>query len=156
MANQTEETNQEVDQEKVNKEAFPSCSECAWKNENLSGIIPCEYCIRNPKVVSKRWKGPKELKIRGIILKVPRDMYISAEMLEFFKIIIETFSRETELLRTLLERGQRDGIPPERTPYPTPWEHPYWQIKYTNKISQTTWLSCTDTTKKKRNILESN
>lgn len=143
MENQTKEpTNQVVEEkEQVSKEAFPSCSECAWKNENLSGVTPCEYCIRNPEVVSKRWKGPKELKIRGIILKVPRDMYISIEMLEFFKIIIETYSREAELLRALLERGARKIVPDERTPYPTPWEHPYWSIKYSDKTYQTGWLS---------------
>lgn len=128
----------QVEKEK-SRDAFPSCNECAWKNENLSGITPCEYCIRNPEVVSKRWKGPKELKIRGITLTVPRDMYISEEMLEFFKIIIETYSRETELLRTILERGIK-RVPNKRTPY-TPWEQPYWQIKCSEKTYQTTWKS---------------
>ena len=142
MKEQSQSNQVEKEQEKVSKEAFPSCSECAWKNENLSGVTPCEYCIRNPEVVSKRWKGPKELKLRGITLKVPRDMYISTEMLEFFKIIIETYSRETELLRALLERGAKRGIPvpDERSPY-VPWEHPYWKVKYSDKTYQTTWLS---------------
>jgi hypothetical protein len=135
------------EQEKVSKDStFPNCEECAWKKENLSGISPCEYCIRKPDVVSKRWEHPKELKIRGITLKVPRDMYISTEMLEFFKIIIDTYNRENELLRNLLERTPQERIPvpaDPRTPY-VPWEYPSWKITCSdpgNTTYQTIWLS---------------
>jgi hypothetical protein len=122
----------------VNKESFPSCSECAWKNEKLSGIVPCEYCIRNPEIVSKRWKGPKELSIKGIQMEVPRDMYISEQMLQFFKIIISAYSKENEMLQILLERNKKRN-PPIYEPI---WEHPHWRITtMDNKVYQTTWMS---------------
>jgi hypothetical protein len=129
------EENQKI--QEPSKESFPSCEECAWKLETLSGISPCEYCIRNPEIVSKRWKGPKELSIKGVQMKVPRDMYISKEMLDFFKIIISTYSRENEMLQAMMERNKRS--PPILKPM---WEYPYWKIiTVDNKTYQTTWMS---------------
>lgn len=120
------------------KESFPSCQECAWKHENLAGVSPCEYCIRNPETVSKRWKGPKELSIKGIQMNIPRDMYISTEMLEFFKIIISAYAKENEMLQVLLERNKKRS-PPIYEPI---WEYPHWKIMtMNNKIYQTTWMS---------------
>jgi hypothetical protein len=126
------------EQPEITKESFPSCSECAWKDETLAGVIPCEYCIRNPEIVSKRWNGPKELCIKNVQMNVPRDMYISKEMLEFFKIIISAYSKENEIIQAMLERNKR------RSPniYPPIWEHPYWKIvTVDNKTYQTTWMS---------------
>lgn len=121
------------------KISYPSCEECAWKNENLAGISPCEYCIRNSGLVSKRWKGPKELTIKGIQMTVPRDMYISKEMLEFFKILISIYTKENEMLQAILERSKVKN-PPIYEPI---WEHPYWGVKtMDNKSYTTTWLSC--------------
>jgi hypothetical protein len=118
--------------------SFPSCQECAWKNENLEGVGPCEYCIRNPETVSKRWKGPKELSIKGIQMNVPRDMYISKEMLEFFKIIISAYAKENEMLLAMMERNKNRSLPI----YQPMWEFPYWQIiTVDKKIYQTTWMS---------------
>ena len=122
----------------VSKDSFPSCECCAWKHKSLSGVIPCEYCIRNPEIVSKRWKGPKELSVKGIKMDVPRDMYISEEMLHFFKIIITAYSKENEMLQALLERSKIRNPPI----YEPMWEVPYWSvITADNKTYQTTWVS---------------
>jgi hypothetical protein len=130
-------TKEESPKQEINRDLYPSCEECSWKKEQLEGIIPCEYCIRNPETVSKRWKGPKELSIKGIQMKVPRDMYISEEMLEFFKIILTTYSKENNLLRAMLERSKvKEPL------YPPIWDHPYWKVKTVDeKVYRTTWMS---------------
>jgi len=131
-------SNQEI--QEPSKDSYPSCNECSWKEEMLAGISPCEYCVRNPEIVSKRWKDPKELSIKGIQMAVPRDMYVSKEMLEFFKIIISAYSKENEMLQVLLERSKKRTSPPIYEPI---WEHPYWKITtMDNKTYQTTWMSC--------------
>jgi hypothetical protein len=131
------ESKEESQSQEANKETFPSCSECSWKKEQLEGISPCEYCIRNPETVSKRWKGPRELSLKGIRMKVPRDMYISEEMLEFFKIILTTYSKENAILRAMLERSKvKEPV------YPPIWEHPYWRVTgHDDRVFQTSWLS---------------
>lgn len=132
--------NQQENQQ-ASKESFPSCECCAWKHESLSGVVPCEYCIRNPGLVSKRWKGPKELSIKGVRMDVPRDMYISEEMLLFFKIIITAYSKENEMLQALLERSNIRNTPVIPV-YEPMWEIPYWSvITADNRTYQTTWVS---------------
>lgn len=124
------------------------CSECAWKGEQFEGTSPCEICIRNPKIVSKRWEGPKEVTIKGVKLRVPRDMYISKEMLEFFKTLLSYEAKQAELLRVLLERTQKQY--PYQNPYDsTWWQYPTWTVTYSdNSTGSSTWITWEPTKKK--------
>lgn len=143
----------EISQEspQVSKDSFPSCEQCAWKHEKLAGTSPCEYCIRNPEIVSKRWNGPKELIIQKVQIIVPRDMYVSEEMLEFFKIIISAYSKENALLQAMLEANKR------RSPsiYEPMWQYPQWRVTTgDNKNYQTMWLSYAAKMKKKDMLIQ--
>lgn len=125
------------EEERTSDLKFPSCNECAWKNEQLSGISPCEYCFRNPEIVSKRWKGPKTLCIKGIQMSVPRDMYISEEMLDFFKIMLDSLSKENEMLQAMLLRKTKRNIPI----YEPVWEAKWVVTTYDNKVYESKWES---------------
>lgn len=78
-----------------------SCEDCSWKDMKIKAdesFEPCKMCIRSSNIVSSRWKGSKTIIVRGIKLAVPRDMYISKDMLEFIKAI--TTSLLLELMKT--------------------------------------------------------
>lgn len=117
------------------------CSECAWKGEQFEGLTPCEICIRSSKTISKRWNGPKEVEIKGLRLEVPRDMYISKEMLEFFKKLFSTQAAEIDALRALLRRFQA-GVSHPYGDWATTITYPNWTVTFgDNSTGNTTWLS---------------
>lgn len=142
-------------------EGFPSCECCAWRKEKFSGVIPCEYCIRNPKLMSTRWTAPKELKIQEVSMKVPRDMYISEEMLEFFKALLNASTVENEMLKRTIEilQGRNSSqqpipnVPPNIGYYPNPWVN--W--KYTDNSGETTvsWNCSVITSGRKKYVARS-
>lgn len=119
------------------------CEECAWKLEEFEGITPCEICIRNPKLMSKRFEGPKEVTIKAQRIKVPRDFYISQEMLEVFKLLLKNAYEQIEALRKELwlkrfkEFPSTTTVPVDIDTYVT-W-YPIGSVSYGTSSSTIRW-----------------
>lgn len=89
-----------------------SCEDCAWKEmKSKKDWDPCDFCIRSGTVVSKR-NIVKNITLLGKDFKVPRDFYISKDMLEFVKQIVtdlavKNLQQTTKNMGTYLNAAQR-------------------------------------------------
>lgn len=126
------------------------CEECAWKNEQFQGITPCEVCIRNPKLMSQRVQDVK-INIQNQEIKVPRDFYISAEMLEIFKLLLAKAQREIELLKLSQTRNaymptiKYTWYPIGNITYPSSGTSVTWRWSYHSTASNTSTSNTSST-----------
>lgn len=89
-----------------------TCEDCAWKEmQSKKDWDPCDFCIRSGRVVSKR-NEIKTMTLLGKEFEVPRDFYISKDMLEFVKQIvtdlaIKNLQLTTKNMGTYLDATQK-------------------------------------------------
>lgn len=104
---------------KSKQKEFNKCSDCGWKTENIKEIAsPCSVCIRNPRVLSSR-KLLKATLLWERHFDTPRDMYISKDLLEMIKYILNKYLKTLEqkdkkieeLFRRLLSKRVKDKEP---------------------------------------------
>lgn len=130
----------------------PFCEDCAWQKESLEDpvLTPCDVCIRNPEMPSKR-TIPKEANIQGVNIEVPRDMYISIDMFEILKVMLDKQKGRIKELESLIALLQLRKMV-EKNPPTNPWDKWMHPDKWIIKFQDTSFESSSDSIRSESNF----